>query len=116
MFWKRKKKPEPPIPGENRINDLANRLQQEGRIDELESELAKFAPGTLEGAEKESWYHLHGIIAFQQGNSTKEADLRKQFFARQPLLFEPDNAINFNLLRYQETLKDDFRKTRQKDG
>jgi hypothetical protein len=54
--------------------------------------------------------------AHKTGNSTEEADLRKQFFARQPLLFEPDNAINFNLLRYQETLKDDFRKTRQEDG
>jgi len=68
MFWKRKKKPGPRAPGDNRIDALANRLQQEGRIDELESELAKFDPTALEGAEKESWYHLRGIEPFRQGN------------------------------------------------
>jgi len=36
--------------------------------------------------------------------------------ARQPMLFEPDNAINFNLLKFQENLKDDFRKTIQGNG
>ena len=68
MFWKRKKQPEPPSPGENRIDAIANRLQQEGRIDQLEAELGKFDPSALEGAERESWYQLHGIVPFQQGN------------------------------------------------
>lgn len=66
MFWKRK--PTPAAPGENRIDNLANRLMKEERTDELEGELAKIDPLTLEGAEKESWYHLRGIAAFQQGN------------------------------------------------
>ena len=68
MFWKRKKKLEPTEAGANRIDALANRLQQEGMIGQLESELGKFDPKTLEGAERESWYHLHGIVPFQQGN------------------------------------------------
>lgn len=68
MFWKRRKKSALPDPPENLIDALANRLQQEGHIDRLESELAKFDPHTLEGAEKESWYHLHGIVPFQQGD------------------------------------------------
>ncbi len=68
MFWKRKKKAEPKQPGENRIDALANRLQQDGRIDQLESELAKYDPTTLKGAERESWYHLHGIVPFQKGD------------------------------------------------
>jgi tetratricopeptide (TPR) repeat protein len=68
MFWKRKKKTQPTEPGENGIDALANRLQQEGKIDQLESELGKFNPDSLEGAERESWYHLRGIVPFQQGN------------------------------------------------
>lgn len=68
MFWKRKKKPESRPPGDNRIDAIANRLQQEGKIKHLETELAKFDPNSLEGAERESWYQLHGIVPFQQGN------------------------------------------------
>lgn len=38
-----------------------------------------------------------------------EPDVEKQraneFMARQPMLFEPDIALNFHLLRYQERLK-----------
>lgn len=67
MFWKRKKS-EQPMVGENRIDAVANRLQQEGKIDRLETELARFDPSTLKGAERESWYHLRGIVQFQQGN------------------------------------------------
>ncbi len=55
MFWKRKKKPEPHNSGENRIDVLANRLEHEGRIDELELELTKFDPSKLEGPEKNSY-------------------------------------------------------------
>lgn len=68
MFWKRKKKQESTPPGENRIDAIANRLQQEGKIDQLEVELGKVDPNSLEGAERESWYQLHGIVPFQQGN------------------------------------------------
>jgi tetratricopeptide (TPR) repeat protein len=52
----------------NRIDALANKLQKEGRLAVLESELAGFNPSTLVGGEKESWYHLHGIIPFRAGN------------------------------------------------
>ena len=65
MFWKWKKKSKRQ---RDRIAALADRFQQEGRIDELESELVKFDPSKLKGVERESWYHLHGIIPFQQGN------------------------------------------------
>jgi hypothetical protein len=55
-------------------------------------------------------------LANKVGNSPHEAELRSQFLARQPLLFEPDTAINFNLLKYQEHLKEDFRGTRARSG
>ncbi|MCK9226838.1 MAG: hypothetical protein M0P30_03455 [Syntrophorhabdaceae bacterium] len=45
-------------------------------------------------------------------NTAEEARLKSQFVERQPFLFEPDIAVNFNLLRYQEKLKQDFRRTR----
>jgi len=44
-------------------------------------------------------------LAKQHGSQDREAELIAEFIARQPMLFEPDNAVNFNLLRYQETLK-----------
>lgn len=34
-----------------------------------------------------------------------EAELLERFFQRQPLLFEPDHAVNFRVLEYQEFLK-----------
>lgn len=55
-------------PDVNRIDALFERLQQEDKFDKLESELGKFNPNKLKGEEKEAWYHLHGIIPFQQGN------------------------------------------------
>ncbi len=45
-------------------------------------------------------------------NTEEESLLKKQFLERQPFLFEPDNAVNFNLLRYQENVKKEFQETR----
>jgi hypothetical protein len=53
---------------ENRIDALANRMQKEGELDQLEPELLKYDPASLQGAEKESWYHLYGIVSFQAEN------------------------------------------------
>lgn len=57
-----------PAPQENRIDALANRLQKEGKLADLEPELLKYDPASLQGAEKESWYHIYGIVSFQAGN------------------------------------------------
>ena len=51
--------------------------------------------------------------ANKAGKLDLEADLVVQFFDRQPMLFEPDNAINFNLLRYQEKLKESYQQSRE---
>ena len=51
-------------------------------------------------------------LMMKANNPEEEALLKKQFLERQPFLFEPDNAVNFNLLRYQEHLKKDFQATR----
>ncbi|HEV2350576.1 MAG TPA: hypothetical protein VG028_12100 [Terriglobia bacterium] len=68
------KKPEP-TQLENRVDALANKLQKEGRIADLEPELLKFDPASLKGWEKESWHHLYGVAAF-------EAENRPQAFER----------------------------------
>jgi hypothetical protein len=39
------------------------------------------------------------------GNEAAEHAHRESFLQRQPMLFEPDHAVNFLLLRYQERLK-----------
>lgn len=51
-------------------------------------------------------------MMMKANNPEEEALLKKQFLERQPFLFEPDNAVNFNLLRYQENLKRDYQGTR----
>jgi hypothetical protein len=50
------------------------------------------------------------------GNQGVEMRLREEFMARQPLLFEPDNAISFNLLKYQENLRKEFVRKRLGSG
>ncbi len=60
MFFSRQPKESP--------DELANRLQQEGRIDRLEQELKRYNPAKLGTKEKASFYHLRGITAFQRGD------------------------------------------------
>jgi hypothetical protein len=47
--------------------------------------------------------HAEGAHRF--GDAALERRHVDAFIARQPLLFEPDIALNFHLLRYQERLK-----------
>lgn len=55
-------------------------------------------------------------VASRFGNHENEIQLRKEFMSRQPLLFEPDNAITFNLLKYQENLRTEFVEGRRRSG
>jgi tetratricopeptide (TPR) repeat protein len=48
-------------------------------------------------------------IELRFGSAETEREAQRQFIARQPLLFEPSNALNFHLLRYQERLKPLYR-------
>jgi len=51
----------------NTVDALANNLQQEGRLGELEQELEKLDQSSMTEAEKASWWHLYGIAAFRAG-------------------------------------------------
>jgi hypothetical protein len=51
-------------------DELANRLQREGRIDQLELELQRYKPGKLGPKDRASFYHLWGITAFRRGDRT----------------------------------------------
>lgn len=66
MNWK---KSEPAKPSTNRVEELANKLHQERRANEIESSLQKFVYSTLTEPEKESWHHLMGIEAMRRGDS-----------------------------------------------
>ncbi len=52
----------------NQIEDLVDRLQDEGRVDELETELAKIDLAGLGEQEAEAWHRFRGIAAFQRGD------------------------------------------------
>lgn len=41
----------------------------------------------------------------RRGNAEKERELQQEFLKKQSILFEPDHAMSFNLLSYQECLK-----------
>jgi hypothetical protein len=63
---KKKVKQQPPgNPPPNRVDELANSLQREGRIADLEGELEKIDQSKLNRSELESWWHIYGITAFR---------------------------------------------------
>jgi hypothetical protein len=51
-------------------DELANRLQREGRIDQLEHELQRYKPDKLGPKDRACFYHLWGITAFRRGDRT----------------------------------------------
>lgn len=70
MFFKRQPKETP--------DELVNRLQKEDRVDQLGSELERYTPSKLNPKEKESFYHLRGIAAFQEGDRNRAFQLFKE--------------------------------------
>jgi hypothetical protein len=51
-------------------------------------------------------------MANRFGDLETEAALQESFLKRQPLLFEPDHAVTFQLIDYQERLKEIYRRSR----
>ncbi len=60
----------------NRVEELANALEREGRAKDVERELMKLDLSSLSAPELESWWHLYGIAAFQDG---REAEALARF-------------------------------------
>ncbi|WKZ56905.1 MAG: hypothetical protein QY326_09240 [Bdellovibrionota bacterium] len=54
------------------LDDIANRLQREGKAEQLEKVLQEYSPSELHAKERESYFHLWGICAFRRGDH-KEA-------------------------------------------
>jgi tetratricopeptide (TPR) repeat protein len=81
-----------PQPG-NRPEELANRLQKEGRTDQLEAELLKLQEAGLTAEERESWHHLFGIAAFQRQDHSAALDR----FQRGHAQFPHSGQIAFSL-------------------
>ena len=68
----------------NRVDELANTLQKEGRIKDIESELKKLNQSSLSHTEQESWCHLYGIVAFQEGRDAEALERFKEAYAKFP--------------------------------
>ncbi len=49
-------------------DELANRLQREGKVEQLEKELQRYSIPKLSEKDKESYFHIRGIAAFQRGD------------------------------------------------
>ena len=72
------KQPQPDPKQVNRVDELANTLQREGRIHELERELKELDRSSISPSEQESWWHLYGIVAFQEGRDADALDRFKE--------------------------------------
>ena len=92
-FKKKPSKQSPRNSPPNRIDDLTNRLQREGRIADVERELEKLEKSELSQAELESWWHVYGIAAFRTGRQ-QEATARFEEAYRQ---FPNSAHIKFSL-------------------
>ncbi len=76
--------PEPLGDRVNRVDELANNLQREGRVSDLEQELKRLDKSSLSPAEQESWWHLFGIAAFQEGRDTEALERFEAAYTRFP--------------------------------
>jgi len=52
-------------------------------------------------------------LAEKTGDTGREALLIREFISKQPLLFEPDHAVNFAFLDYQEKIKHRYREIKK---
>jgi hypothetical protein len=95
-----KKKDKPDAPAVNRVEDLADNLHREGRAHELESELQKLDRAGLSVAERESWWHLYGITAFQRGQDAEALQRFQQGYEQ----FPNSSMIRFSLAQQHERL------------
>jgi hypothetical protein len=96
MSWLNKK-PESVKPSTNRVEELANKLHQERRGNEIESALQKFEYKNLNEREKESWHHLMGIEAMRRG----ESSLALKRFQEAVEIFPESQMIRFSLAQEQ---------------
>ncbi len=70
------KPPHPPQREANRVEDLVEALQKEGRVENLEKALVALDPSSLSPAEQEAWWRMYGIAAFQ---ARREAEATQRF-------------------------------------
>ncbi len=76
-----------------RISNLANKLMQQGKTDDIERELEKFDPTKLTAAEGAEWWHMYGITAFEDGRE----DVATERFRRGHEQFPESPMIRFAL-------------------
>jgi len=86
----------------NRVMELANALDREGRAGDLEGELKKLNFPSLSPAEQESWWHLYGIVAFQKGRDEEALGRFKEGYER----FPKSALIRFSLGQQYIRLRD----------
>ncbi|MBM3845475.1 MAG: hypothetical protein FJ405_04195 [Verrucomicrobia bacterium] len=82
--FKKKTQQQPPAPPPNRVDDLANTLQREGRIADIEQELEKLDKSKLCQTELESWWHIYGITAFRDGRQDEATKRFEEGYSRFP--------------------------------
>jgi hypothetical protein len=68
----------------DRVDELANTLARDGRAGELEHELTKLDLQSLSEREQESWWHLYGIVAFQEGRDAEALERFKAGYEKFP--------------------------------
>jgi len=68
----------------NRVDELANKLMKENKIALLESELKKIKTFSLSEKEKETWYEMYGIEAFQRNDRVEALKRFQEAYDKYP--------------------------------
>ena len=97
-----KKKDKPVVQPVDRVAKIADTLPPEAGADEIERELEKFDQNSLTKVEQESWWHLHGIVAFLRRQDAEALQRFKQGNER----FPESAKIRFSLGQQYERTRD----------
>lgn len=80
-------------PDRNIVDELVNKLSQEGDLEKIENALIGLKSKELNDAELESWHHMYGICAFQRS----EHDLAAKRLLEGLHLCPNSNQLKFSL-------------------
>jgi tetratricopeptide (TPR) repeat protein len=100
-----------------RVQVAALKARQAGDVGDALTTLEEVRLGTNDHSWLADVLTVHRAWAYSRaGDSAGEAAEIERFLAKQPMLFEPDHAVSFAFLSYQETLKPRYQNSQQSEA
>ncbi len=76
--------PEPAAPARSRVWSLAERLNREGKLEELEGELRNWGSRPMSGEEEKDWYKASAALSLRQGKASQAFESTMRAFQKFP--------------------------------